>query len=102
MSAAEKLVMPERMESHSLRRALARPYCALHELDPEEHLMCDPLQEEETRLLVRSDPETFKLHVEFVHAHGIPKGQVTNFSNTCAVAAQWADRTGEPERAASE
>lgn len=94
MSAAEKLVMPERMESHSLRRALARPYCALQELDPEEHLMCDPLQAEETRLLVRRDPETFKLHVEFVHAHGIPKGQVTNFSNTCAVASPMGGSNG--------
>ncbi|HKR33369.1 MAG TPA: hypothetical protein VJT10_00955 [Steroidobacteraceae bacterium] len=31
--------------------------------------------------LVRSDPETFVLHVEFVHAHGIPKGEFTTFSN---------------------
>jgi hypothetical protein len=30
---------------------------------------------------VRSDPETFVLHVEFVHAHGIPKGEFTTFSN---------------------
>ena len=28
------------------------------------------------------DPETFHLHVEFVHAHGLPKGQFTTFS-TC-------------------
>ena len=28
----------------------------------------------------RGDPETFHLHVEFVHAHGIPKGQFTTFS----------------------
>ena len=27
-----------------------------------------------------SDPETFLLHVEFVHAHGIPKGEFTTFS----------------------
>ena len=26
------------------------------------------------------DPETFHLHVEFVHAHGLPKGQFTTFS----------------------
>jgi hypothetical protein len=30
-----------------------------------------------------SDPETFLLHVEFVHAHGIPKGEFTTFSNAC-------------------
>jgi hypothetical protein len=28
------------------------------------------------------DPETFHLHVEFVNAHGLPKGQFTTFS-TC-------------------
>jgi hypothetical protein len=26
------------------------------------------------------DPATFLLHVEFVHAHGIPKGEFTTFS----------------------
>lgn len=26
------------------------------------------------------DPETFLLHVEFVHAHGLPKGEFTTFS----------------------
>jgi hypothetical protein len=29
------------------------------------------------------DPEMFHLHVEFVHAHGLPTGQFTTFS-TCA------------------
>lgn len=28
------------------------------------------------------DPETFHLHLEFVHAHGAPSGQFTTFS-TC-------------------
>ena len=28
------------------------------------------------------DSDTFDLHVEFVHAHGVPKGQFTTFS-TC-------------------
>ena len=32
--------------------------------------------------LAAGDPETFHLHVEFVHAHGLPKGQFTTFS-TC-------------------
>jgi hypothetical protein len=87
MSAAEKFVAnpPGRMESHSSRRALARPFCALQELDPEIHAMCDPLLEEEARRLTRSDPQTYRLHVEFVQAHGIPKGRITTFSNTCAV-----------------
>ena len=26
------------------------------------------------------DPETFHLHVEFVHAHGLPTGQFTTLS----------------------
>ena len=30
---------------------------------------------------VRSDPDTFLLNVEFVHAHGIPRGEFTTFSN---------------------
>ena len=25
--------------------------------------------------VIRGDPEAFRLHVEYVHAHGIPKGQ---------------------------
>jgi hypothetical protein len=36
--------------------------------------------------IARSDPGTFLLHVEFVHAHGIPKGEFTTFSNLCAAA----------------
>lgn len=31
----------------------------------------------------RGDPDTFLLHVAFVHAHGIPRGEFTTFSNTC-------------------
>jgi hypothetical protein len=34
----------------------------------------------------RSDPEAFFLHVEFVHAHGVPKGEFTTFSNACTPA----------------
>ncbi len=34
--------------------------------------------------LVRGDPETFRLHVEFVHAHGVPRGQFTTFSTLTA------------------
>lgn len=32
------------------------------------------------------DPEAFHLHVEFGHAHGIPKGEFTTLS-TCAATA---------------
>ena len=33
--------------------------------------------------VARCDPETFLLHVEFVHAHGLPKGQFTTFTTAC-------------------
>ena len=39
--------------------------------------------------VIRGDPEAFRLHVEFVHAHGVPKGQFTTFS-TCASGANGA------------
>ena len=32
------------------------------------------------------DPEMFHLHVEFVHAHGLPTGQFTTFSNSAEAA----------------
>jgi len=58
MSAAERFAIqpPGRMQSH-------------------------PAHGEE---LAGSDPETFHLHVEFVHAHGVPRGQFTTFSTACA------------------
>lgn len=31
------------------------------------------------------DPETFLLHVEFVHAHGLPKGEFTTLSTGTVV-----------------
>lgn len=37
--------------------------------------------------LAGSDPESYRLHVEFVHAHGVPKGPITTLSNACAVTA---------------
>ena len=30
--------------------------------------------------IIGGDPETFGLHVEFVHAHGLPRGEFTTFS----------------------
>ena len=30
--------------------------------------------------VIRGDQELFRLHVEFAHAHGIPRGQFTTFS----------------------
>jgi hypothetical protein len=40
-----------------------------------------------------ADPETFHLHIEFVHAHGMPKGQFTTFS-ACTPTESLASRTG--------
>lgn len=33
--------------------------------------------------LAASDPETFSLHVKFLHAHGSPRAEFTTFSNVC-------------------
>jgi hypothetical protein len=43
---------------------------------PPARLEWHPAHEE----LASGDPGTFLLHVEFVHAHGIPKGEFTTFS----------------------
>ena len=43
--------------------------------------------------LMAGDPETFHLHVEFVHAHGLPQGQFTTFS-TCNPTEPLASRNG--------
>jgi len=87
--AAERLVanVPGRMESRSVRRALARPLCVLQELNPEEFhsTMCDAVHHDDKKLKIRNDAETFKLNVAFVHAHGTPRGEVTTFSNAAAV-----------------
>lgn len=75
---------PGHLESHPTQRALTHPRCALQTLHPEdlEPTMCDAIHDDEARKrLVRTDDETFRLYVEFVHAHGIPKGEVTTFSN---------------------
>jgi hypothetical protein len=89
MSAMDKFVanLPGRMESHPSHRALAHPYGAIQQIDLEEHSVCDPLQEEEESQLVGGDPESYRLHVEFVHAHGIPKGAITTLLNACTATA---------------
>jgi hypothetical protein len=43
---------------------------------PPARLEWHPAHEE----LAAGDPETFLLHVEFLHAHGVPKGEFTTFS----------------------
>jgi hypothetical protein len=78
------------MESHPTQRVLAHPRCTLQALDPEdlEQTMCDAVHDDDARKrLVRTDAEAFRLHMEFVHAHGIPKGEVTTFSTVGAVVA---------------
>lgn len=44
--------------------------------------------------LAGGDPETFALHVEFVHAHGIPKGEFTTFSTAGSAAVAGPDAEG--------
>jgi hypothetical protein len=43
---------------------------------PPARLQWHPAHDESTG----DDQETFHLHVEFVHAHGVPAGQFTTFS----------------------
>jgi hypothetical protein len=45
--------------------------------------------------LTDDDPETFVLHVEFVHAHGIPKGEFTTFSTAGNPTHTGADAEGD-------
>lgn len=89
-AAAERSITsrPGHMESHPPQRALAHPRCTLQALYPEdlEQTMCDAIHDDDARKrLVRTDAQAFRLHVEFVHAHGIPKGEVTTFSTVGAV-----------------
>lgn len=89
--AAERLVanVPGRMESHSTRRALAHPLCTLQEIDPEEfhNTMCDAVHHEAKKPKVRNDEETFRLNRAFMRAHGLPRGEITTFSNAGPIGA---------------
>lgn len=88
--AAERLVanVPGRMESQSARRVLAQPLCTLQEPHPEEfhNTMCDAAHHEYRKLKTRCDEETFELNLAFMRAHGLPRGEITTFSNAGAVA----------------
>ncbi|MGH8176779.1 MAG: hypothetical protein ACREV5_11015 [Steroidobacter sp.] len=99
--AAERLAVnvPGRMESHAARRAFAISGCTLQELDPEDlqQTMCDAFDGEERRLLPRTDEMIFRLHLEFMRAHGAPKGEFTTFSNASAMTSG----SGRAERPAS-
>lgn len=70
------------MESPAARRDRKRPLCTLQHLDPEDldHAMCDALAEDERRPQARTDAETFQLYLQFVRAHGLPKGAITTLS----------------------
>lgn len=86
--AAERLVanVPGRMESHPTHRALAHPLCTLQEPDPEEfhNTMCDAVHHEAKKLKIRNDEATFRLNQVFLRAHGLPRGEITTFSNAGA------------------
>jgi hypothetical protein len=41
--------------------------------------------------LEASDPEVYRLNVEFVHSHGVPRGQITTFSTRVAAAPESRD-----------
>lgn len=81
--AVERAIqMPGHMGSQAAPRERAHPLCALRHLHPEdlELTMCDALIDEEKRLPTRVDQESFELQLQFVLAHGWPKGEVTLLS----------------------
>lgn len=81
--SAERLTTrtPGRMQSQPAKRERAHPLCISQHRHPEdlELTMCDALADEEKRLQALADQESFRLHVQFLRAHGLPKGEVTIF-----------------------
>ena len=43
--------------------------------------MCDALTEQEKRAQTPADAATYRLHLQFMRAHGLPKGEVTTLAN---------------------
>lgn len=39
--------------------------------------LCDALTDEVQRLQPRTDANTFRLHQQFMRAHGVPRGELT-------------------------
>ena len=42
--------------------------------------MCDALTEQEKRVKTRTDTATYRLHLQFMRAHGLPKGELTTLA----------------------
>ena len=42
--------------------------------------MCDALTQQEKRVQTRTDATTYRLHLQFVRAHGAPKGELTTLA----------------------
>jgi hypothetical protein len=82
------------MESQSTQRERAHPLCPLRHIHLEdlELTMCDALADEERRQQARADQQSFQLHLQFVRAHGLPKGEVTLFSSGGGVWSPGVDR----------
>lgn len=53
--------------------------------------MCDEIDDSDKRLRAATDEESFNLHLHFVRAHGLPKGEFTTFSDG-SVATRRAER----------
>lgn len=70
--------VPGKMESHP-----AHTVSALQERDPDDlqQTMCEITHENDKRPVARADEEAFRLHLQFMRAHGVPKGEFTTFSN---------------------
>lgn len=100
-AAAERSLTsrPGHMESYPTQRALAHPRCTLQMMDPEdlEQTMCDAVHDDHAvKRLVCTDADAFRLNLEFVYAHGAPKGEVTTFSTVFVMAAS--DQYAGPRR----
>jgi hypothetical protein len=80
MSESERSAtnLPGRMHSPWVRHSVPLNPRSFEELDPGGFAQpaCFPGEGSSS---LRSDPELFRLSVEFADAHGLPKGQVTTF-----------------------
>jgi hypothetical protein len=70
---------PGRMESQSALRDRKHPLWTLQHFDPDDlnPTLYDALADEEKRRQARIDAAPFQLQVQFVRAHGLPRGEVT-------------------------
>jgi len=71
-----------RMASQSAQQDRQRLLCTLQYRSVEDldKVLRDAAADEERRRQARTDAESFQLHVQFMRAHGLPRGEVTTLS----------------------